>query len=219
MLLSAGWHACLLAENWGNDIGTPWINEGPPRFLGWKARNAGGPCDQPFKDPLTAFECYARYSGRTASYYVYPALRAPGPICLETTGGDQLLENGDTTVRFVLQDTRGSTWCPGEIVGYANDAIPLYGCPAGTLPGKYYAYPNRITVTSGLEFWQPIGANLLYAVCARRTDPPEQPIPAKEAGAPKVCKGDPCEPFSGNQFERVVDYQATASPLLKLVRT
>lgn len=219
----AAWSSTTHAEVWtkGVNSATNWVDDGPPRFAGWIARNAGGQCDdKPFHDPKEAFECSTRLTGLGPPNFVYPALRAPGPTCGEANVGDSVLSNGDKTVRFLLRDTRPNSNCPNGTPGYDNDAIPVYECPAGSMPGEYLSYPNQIDAKSGVPFWLAWSYSYSLRVCAHRVDSAEQPNPKKEAGKPANCgKGDPCEPFSGNQYETVVDYSAPTTPLLRFVRT
>lgn len=182
------WQAhCEQSANWFADDGTPFSVLGPPRFVGWVAQNAPTGCQGPFESSNDAVDCvmpdYLRWL--EARWWRLPSVRFPGP---DPKGDFRLIDPrtnleilADRTRNYMVHDDRGCTHLPYEACAWHRDAIPNFGCPAGSYPGNYY-YPHsfpetfpladrRITVRLdlGSKSWQ---FSQKFAVCARLNSTP-----------------------------------------------
>lgn len=128
---------------------------------------------------------------------------------------DTITSFGETKQRWsVLDPSPGGSNGPPD---FANTEVfvPAYRCPAGyriaeQFNGTQYAmYDTPYYRQDNGEVWQ----------CRRLPSSPERAEPGKSSGKPELCKGNPCDPLSGNKYQAEVDYRATGPMPLTFVRT
>ncbi|HLF95583.1 MAG TPA: DUF6531 domain-containing protein, partial [Methylococcaceae bacterium] len=113
----------------------------------------------------------------------------------------------------------GSAYNAAVADSFANDLTPDDGCWADPLSGSFPFWGAILHGCSDVSVAASCPPNTQMngdtRSCGLLTG---KNNPDQSAGQPLVCEGNPCDPATGNKYQREQDYRSKAAPLLRLVR-